>query len=157
MAKYKNLQQEVEMEWAPEAAFQFESMTTLEASKEEVFKILEDGEQWTQWFENMTAVDWFTSDPKGVGTRRTVSFGQSSMEEHFLVWEEGRRMAFRFVSTTGNIFKALIEDYVLEDVPNQQGKCTFTYKVHAELSLFPSLCTCLILGPLNKLFGKAGT
>jgi len=156
---YGNIQKDVEMAWVDKASYQFESCTELDASAAEVFSILEDGDAWCQWFEGMTAVNWLTPEPKGVGTQRTVSLGSTQIEEHFLVWEQGTRMAFRFTSSNSSVFSAIIEDYRLEDMPPTQpggkGRCRFVYRVHADLSIWASLVGCILKGKLNSMFGNA--
>jgi hypothetical protein len=156
MTIYANIQKNVDMDWVDKAGYHFESCTDLDASAAEVFAILEDGDAWCQWFEGMTAVNWLTPEPKGVGTQRTVSLGSTNIEEHFLVWEQGTRMAFRFTSSNSSVFSAIIEDYRLEDMPGGGGRCRFVYKVHADFSTWASFIGCILKVKLNSMFGNAG-
>jgi len=144
------------MNWTAQAGYHFESETPLDASAAQVFQLLEDGKAWTEWFENMTSVTWTTPHPKQVGTQRTVTLGSTHVEEYFLVWEERKRMAFRFISSTSSVFSAAIEDYSLEDIPGSPGQCMFSYKVHADLSTWSRLLGCIIKPKLNTMFGKVG-
>jgi len=153
---FPHKQREVGMEWTAQAGYQFTSKTTLDAPAAHVFRTLEDGKAWTEWFENMSAVTWTTPDPKKVGTQRCVTLGKTQVEEHFLVWNEGKRMAFRFISSTSSLFNAAIEDYSLEEIPGSPGKCLFSYQVHADLCWWGRLLGCLIQPKLNAMFGKVG-
>jgi hypothetical protein len=73
-----------------------------------LFNCLADGEAWHDWLR--ISVDWDTPEPRGEGTRRTVTMRNQRIEEYFLTWEDGRRMTFRFDRATLPV-KAFAEDY----------------------------------------------
>lgn len=102
----------------------------ISASPEEVFKVLCDADAWPRWFAEMKHLRWTTPRPFGPGTQRTVVMNSGLViDEHFFIWEEGRRYAFYSTTLNRPGLKALAEDYILDDHP--QG-CRFTYKVAVE-------------------------
>ena len=119
----------VELDFLGSAPWRFETVVELRASPERVFALFEDGESWPRWFPGIRRVEWTTPDPKGVGTTRTVSLGLAAAHEYFLAWEPGRRFAFRFEGANRPLFRAGVEDYVLE--PSGAGT-RFTYVVALE-------------------------
>jgi uncharacterized protein YndB with AHSA1/START domain len=133
----------VGLDFVERAPWSFENVVELAAPPERVFALFEDGASWPQWFPGIERVVWTTPDPKGVGTTRTVKLGLATVHEYFLAWEPGRRFAFRFDGADRPLFRAGIEDYVLEPLPG--GRSRFTYRVHLE----PSLLLWL-LGPLSR-------
>lgn len=74
---------------------------------------------------------WTSPRPFGVGTTRQakVMGGLMTIDEHFFLWEEGRRCAFYVTRTNIPIFKAFAEDYVVE--PDDAGGCRFTWRIAA--------------------------
>jgi Polyketide cyclase / dehydrase and lipid transport len=73
-----------------------------------LFNCLADGDAWRDWLG--ITVDWDTPEPRGKGTRRTVTVRNQRIEEYFFTWDEGRRMTFRFDRATLPL-KAFAEDY----------------------------------------------
>ena len=59
-----------------------------------LFNCLADGPAWKEWLG--IDVEWTTPEPHGVGTTRTVTTGGQTIEEHFLSWDDGERLSFRF-------------------------------------------------------------
>jgi len=82
-----------------------------------VWASLLDARAWTEWLP-ITGVVWTSPQPFGVGTTRTVAINQNQVEEYFFAWDEGSRMAFRFVRSTLPL-SAGVEDYRV--VPTATG------------------------------------
>ena len=59
-----------------------------------VFRWLEDADVWNEFLD--IDVEWTNPEPRGIGTTRTVTVNNQTIEEYFVVWEPGRRMVFRF-------------------------------------------------------------
>ncbi len=78
-----------------------------------VWAALLDANAWTEWLP-ITNVTWTSPKPFGVGTTRTVEIGDQIVEETFFLWEEGKRMAFRFEKSTLPV-SAAVEDYHVID------------------------------------------
>lgn len=89
------------------------------------------------------AVKWTSSRPFGVGTTRTVKAlkGLNEVDEHYFIWEEGRRKSFYVVRANNPMFKRFAEDYLVE--PRGDNACTFTWIVAYEPTLLGK-------GPVNK-------
>lgn len=102
-------------------------VTTIDirATPERVFAELA-GDRWPEWFPGMKGVEWTSPKPYGVGTTRTVTLETLVADERFILWEDHRRFAFVFVSTSVPAFKSFAEDYVLEPTA---GGCRFTWRV----------------------------
>ena len=102
----------------------------------QLFEILEDSDAWPRWLTALDDVTWTSSDPKGVGTTRTVTIGGNFIaDEEFIVWEADRRMAFRFTTCSRAVFRAFAEDYRI--VPTDNG-CRLTWSVVARPRILPA-------------------
>ncbi len=95
---------------------------TIEAPAADLFRCLEDGPAWKEWLN--IDVEWTSPEPFGVGTTRTVTTGNQTIEEYFLAWEPGRQMAFRFERTTLPV-TAFAEDYLIE--PKTANSCELAW------------------------------
>ncbi len=86
------------------------------------------GDRPLHWCRGL-AVNWTSPRPLSVGTTRQAKVlgGAITVQEHFFVWEEGRRYAFYATSANLPLFQRLAEDYIVE--PDGPGRCTFTWKV----------------------------
>lgn len=135
--------QPVGLDFIDRAPYRFENTAELDATPEQVFDLLADGDAWPKWFRDIKRVTWTTPDPKGVGTKRTVKLAAATVYEYFLVWERGKRYTFRFEGANRPIFKAGIEDYRMEPLPG--GRTKFFYGVYLEPAPIVAL-----LGPIGK-------
>lgn len=89
-----------------------------------VFRILEDGPSWKVWFN--LGVEWTSERPFGVGTTRTVTgAGGLRIDEHFVAWEDGRRMAFRF-DRASVPFRSFAEDWSVR--PTSDDACELVWR-----------------------------
>jgi hypothetical protein len=94
------------------------------------------------------SVKWTSPRPFAVGTTRQASvFGALKVQEHFFIWEEGRRYAFYGTNMNLPLFTRLAEDYVVE--PVGPDACTFTWRVGIEPSTLGKPG-----GPINDLLFK---
>jgi hypothetical protein len=86
------------------------------------------------WCRILQDVRWTSPRPFGVGTTREVKAlqGANMLREHYFLWEEGRRHSFYAAESSGPLFKALAEDYVVE--PRGEDACRFTWTIAVELS-----------------------
>lgn len=102
----------------------------------------------------MKSVIWTSKEPKKVGTTRTVNVNNIIINEYFLIWEENKRFSFRFDSIEkSSPFKAGLEDYILEEMPN--GNTRLTYAVYIEPSFIIGLCSCISKKNISKMFYDA--
>lgn len=102
----------------------------LAAPPEKVFAILADPAQWPKWFPDMRGMRWLS--PEGergkVGARREADTKSSKVEEHYVVWETNRRMAFYAERMTIPLVVEFMEDYHLE--PLGSGRTKLKWFVH---------------------------
>lgn len=87
-----------------------------------VWNALLDAKAWTEWLP-ITKVEWTSPKPFSVGTTRTVEIGKNIVDETFIIWEEGSRMAFRY-DRSGFPVTAGVEDYHITDAP---GGCEIQF------------------------------
>jgi len=127
------------------APMQFRNVVDLEAPASKVFAIFEDGEAWPHWFHAIHKVAWTSGKPYGVGTTRTVTLTAATVDEHFFIWEQDRRMAFYVTGSSMPLAHAMAEDYQLEETA--PGKTRFTYRV----AMDPHL-TISMGGPLSRMY-----
>jgi hypothetical protein len=86
------------------------------------------------WCRILQKVTWTSPRPFGVGTTREVKalWGANLLREHYFRWEEGHRHSFYAVESSGPLFKALAEDYLVE--PRGADACRFTWTIAVEPS-----------------------
>lgn len=86
------------------------------------------------WCRILQDVRWTSPRPFGVGTTREVKalWGANLLREHYFRWEEGYRHSFYAVESSGPLFKALAEDYLVE--PRDEDACRFTWTIAVEPS-----------------------
>lgn len=102
------------------------------------------GERPLHWCRGLT-ITWTSAPPRAVGSTRQASvLGALKLQEHFFLWEEGRRYAFYGSSANVPLFRSLAEDYLVE--PDGPGRCTFTWRIAAAPTALGKPG-----GPLNKM------
>jgi hypothetical protein len=89
---------------------------------------------------------WTSPRPFAVGTKRRVKIlgGILAVDEHYFIWEEGRRHAFYVESCNLPMFRRLAEDYVVE--PDGADACRFTWTAALEPTALGKLG-----GPVNSV------
>lgn len=86
------------------------------------------GERPLHWCRGLKT-NWTSPRPFSVGTTRQAKVlgGVLKAQEHFFIWEEGRRYTFYVSEANVPLFKSLAEDYTVEcEGPN---RCAFTWKI----------------------------
>jgi hypothetical protein len=75
------------------------------------------------------SIRWTSPRPFGVGTTREAKVlgGAMKVQEHYFLWDEGRRHAFYVTEANVPTFKSVAEDYVVE--PDGPERCRFTWTV----------------------------
>jgi len=104
------------------------------------------------WCRILQDVRWTSPRPFGVGTTREVKAlrGANMLRERYFRWEEGRRHSFYVVESTGPLFRALAEDYLVE--PRGAGACRFTWTIAAEQTALGRASTPVNRALLKTLF-----
>ena len=101
------------------------------------------GERPLHWCRGL-AIRWTSPTPFSVGTtRQATALGGLKVQEHFFIWEQGRRHAFYVTESNLPLFHNMAEDYLVE--PDGPNRCTFTWRV----ALTPTTLGKLG-GPLNR-------
>ena len=133
------------------ARWRFRFEAELPVTAKEAFAIFEDAAAWPQWLSAIAEVIWTSPRPFGVGTTRTVRLHAATVYEHFFRWEQDRRFSFYVLEHEAPVplFRALAEDYLLEDLGG--GRCRFTYLV----AIDPAL-SLKLLGPLGRFALRRG-
>jgi carbon monoxide dehydrogenase subunit G len=123
---------------------------SLTASPAEVFAALaSDPAGWGEWFPGFSRDGHYvTPAPHGVGSRREVRVGRTTLVETVLAWEEGRRWAFTISEGGLPGVRSLAEDYVVE--PEGTGS-RLTWTLASETS--PHLAG-KVTGALTGLIGR---
>ncbi|HYO02762.1 MAG TPA: SRPBCC family protein [Mycobacterium sp.] len=134
----------------------FRYTKTLAAPPEKVWESLASDESLAAWSATVSAVNWLSPRPFGVGTTREVVLapGLSRVRERYFRWNEGRGYSFAVYEANLPVFKRFAEDYVIEP-EGADGKATrFTWTVAIEPKSGFSL-PFKPLAPLLKLaFGR---
>lgn len=96
------------------------------------------------------SIRWTGERPLGVGSTRQAKVlgGASTAQEHFFIWEEGRRHTFSVTELTAPAFRRIVEDYVIE--PDGPDRCRLTWTAAFEPTLLGRLTA-----PLNALLFKS--
>jgi hypothetical protein len=104
------------------------------------------------WCRILQDVRWTSARPFGVGTTREVKalWGANMLREHYFLWEEGRRHSFYAVESSGPLFRALAEDYLVE--PRGTDACRFTWTIAVEPTAVGRAGTPLNRAILKTLF-----
>jgi hypothetical protein len=126
----------------------FRNSVELAITPEQLFDVLGDAESWPCWATVITKVTWTSTEPRGVGTTRTVDMrGGIVGNEEFLAWEPFTRMAFRFNECSTRAVAAFAEDYRVEIIP---GGCRLTW-IMAQKPAGPARLAMFAVAPLLNL------
>jgi len=109
-------------EFFEHARWCFRAHEIVRATPGRIFDVFEDAGSWPRWAFPITRVEWTSPLPIEVGSTRTVDMmGGLTGYEEFIVWERGRRMAFRFDEVSRPGVAAFAEDYLVTDLGD--GRC----------------------------------
>ncbi|MBJ7337384.1 SRPBCC family protein [Mycolicibacterium sp.] len=112
----------------------FRYSKTFAAPPEKVWESLASDESLAAWSATVSAVEWQSSRPFGIGTTREVVLapGLSRVRERFFRWDEGRGYSFAAYEANLPIFKRFAEDYVIEPSGAGGDSTRFTWTVAIE-------------------------
>nr|WSZ13537.1 SRPBCC family protein [Streptomyces canus] len=86
---------------------------------EETWAALTDDIAPVQWTRGVKRLTYTSPRPFGVGTTREVeTYAGLGLRERFYRWDEGHRKSFTVVENTHNVFRSLVEDYIVESTPD---------------------------------------
>ena len=85
------------------------------APRPDVFAAISaDPSTWTLWFPGLDEGSYDGPGPYGVGSVRQVRMGTDLYRETMLAWDEPGRWAYRVDESTGDLARALVEDWVFD-------------------------------------------
>ena len=122
----------VDLAWIGTAPHRFTNSVDLAITPAQLFEVLADATAWPRWAKAITDVTWTTPEPRGIGTRRTVTMrGGLVGAEEFIAWEEHTLLAFRFDKASEKRIKAFGERY---DVVATADGCRLTWTLALEVT-----------------------
>ncbi|MCZ6502482.1 MAG: SRPBCC family protein [Gammaproteobacteria bacterium] len=143
--------EKVDLDFLNSAPIKIVLTATFDISPATLFSCFEDPNSWG--WATIEAVTWETPPPFGTGTTRTIELsGQRKVQEYFLLWEQDRRMAFRFERGDMREVSAFVEDYTVEEIG--EGQCRLTWTIVMKLRGFAKLLSPLIGLVMKRTFSK---
>jgi hypothetical protein len=107
---------DVGLEFLDSAPYRFVFEAEVDAPRPDVFAAISaDPSTWTLWFPGLDAGSYDGLGPYGVGSVRRVQMGTDVYRERMLAWDEPGRWAYRVDESTGDVARALVEDWVLHE------------------------------------------
>ncbi|TPG34608.1 SRPBCC family protein [Mycolicibacterium hodleri] len=112
----------------------FRYSKTFAAPPDKVWESLASDESLAAWSATVSAVNWQSPRPFGVGTTREVVLapGLSRVRERFLRWDEGRGYSFAVYEANLPVFKRFAEDYAIEPQRADGNSTRFMWTVAIE-------------------------
>ena len=98
----------------------------------------------------MSHVQW--QGIKGEGVQCFVKVGAIGIDEHFIRWDEGERMAFYISAKSIPLAKKMVEDYRIE--ATEKGS-RFTYAVGLQMRTPLKVLTPVFNASFSKMFKEA--
>lgn len=146
----------VDLDFVDAAPVRLDVAVTIRRPSGEVFAAFaHDPAHWGEFFPGFDhSGKYLTDAPHGVGSRRAARFTGVKFEETILVWEEGKRWAFRVDGTQAPLFRAAIEDYTFE--PHRGDATTVRWTFAYEPRLAFKLVGPILPHALPLAFGRAG-
>ncbi len=122
----------------------------LDASPEEVWKVLESDRMWS-WFAGIDKLTWLTPRPLEKGCVRQLRVAKAiTVDEEFYRWDAPKRATFRVTRASLPLLSALVEDFRLDA---HDGKTRLTWTMAIE----PAYGKRLPLGLLAPLLRPGNT
>ena len=141
--------EKVDLAFLDTAPIRLVMMAEFEVPPEQLFEWFERTDTWG--WATIERVTWETEPPHHVGTTRTVHVAsQGDVLEYFLLWDQGRRMAFRFERGEMATVSALVEDYLVE--PLDGDRCRLNWTVGMQLRGLWRVATPLLRGVMRRQF-----
>ncbi|MFH2005881.1 MAG: SRPBCC family protein [bacterium] len=109
------------------APWRFFNRTVVSAPPEVVFEVISSSELEKEWFPDFVGAQWLTPEPQRVGSLRRYELTYMTILEEFLVWEPGKRMAFRLNEMSIPLLRRCLEYYSL--IPTEDGGTELLWQV----------------------------
>lgn len=99
----------------------------IRATPDEVFDALAGTDVWPVWIKPIARVEWTSSCPYSIGSTRAVYLARGEViDEKFIAWDRGRRMAFCYTQTSENSMESAGEDFQITDLGDGRSKLKWT-------------------------------
>ena len=121
----------------------------LDVPPERVWESLTSDRALADWPGLNIKLSWLSPRPFGLGTKRQVVMpgGLMTVNEHFFIWDEGKRYAFYVETADRGMLRRFAEDYQVEKTATG-SRFTWTVAIEAQ----PKFARLISLGgPVNKL------
>jgi uncharacterized protein YndB with AHSA1/START domain len=135
------------LDWIERAPFSFSGSATTTASPEAVFAVLADHERWPEWFPLLKKTVVIGPIREGVGIRRVTTLPGAKLDELFIAWDPGERLAFTMTAVSPRITHAFVDDCRIERA-GSGSHITYTSYLDPVAPLLP------IMKVLKGLLGK---
>ncbi len=140
----------IKLDYFTQAPFAFVTKTTVNATPEEIWPILEDAKSWSTWASVIQKVTWTSPKPFGLGTTRTVEMSGGMVgDETFIGWEPNKRMSFCFTSASIKGVNRFGEDWQL--LPQANGQTLVQWTMALDVALINRIFL-MAFKPVMKLF-----
>ena len=140
-----------DLDWIERAPFSLSGSATTTASPAAVFAVLADHERWPEWFPLLKKTVVIGPAREGVGMRRVSTFPGTKLDELFIAWDPGKRLAFTMTAVSPGITHAFVDDCRIE--PAGSGShITYTTYLDPVAPLLPIMK--LMKGLLGKQLDK---
>jgi Polyketide cyclase / dehydrase and lipid transport len=117
----------VGLDFLETAPHRFDYRASLDAPCAAVFDAISSDPSTWGWFPGIEAGAYEGDERAGVGTRRWVRIGGVKYRETMLAWAAPTRWAYRVDETSGPVFKALLEDWVMESADRDSTTLSWTF------------------------------
>lgn len=107
-----------------EAAYKTTMLANLDCDTDTLWRILAAPEPWEEWL-GLKNVTFTSPEPYGVGSTRTVQIANQTLNEKFIAWTPGERMAF-FMESGSMPVRAMAEDYRLTATSTGTSRLAWT-------------------------------
>ena len=109
------------------APWRFFNRAVLPAPPDVVFEVISSSELEKEWFPDFIEAEWLTKEPQGPGSLRRYKLSYMTILEEFIVWEPGKRMAFRLNEMSIPFLRRCLEYYSL--IPTDDGGTELLWQV----------------------------
>jgi Polyketide cyclase / dehydrase and lipid transport len=117
----------VGLDFLETAPHRFDYRASLAAPCAAVFAAISADPSTWGWFPGIEAGGYEGDQPAGVGTRRWVRIGGVKYRETMLAWDAPKRWTYRVDETSGPVFKALLEDWVMTPAAGDSTTLGWTF------------------------------
>jgi len=90
----------VRLDFVESAPLRFVNELEINASSEDVFKVLADADASPGFLADVIKAEWTSPEPHGVGSTRMLVLKSMTARENFIAWEPGKRFTFYISETT---------------------------------------------------------